>query len=553
MSKGQKQLNYDFEPLLKKSWIEKIESDLKGKSYYSLKSQLEKGMEAEPVYTSEDINDEYNFDWVKSEWLPEHHRAWFLSQQMDSKHLNSQILDYCKEFGIDTLDLSYEEGESEELFTQLMESSVRLIFCKTNLFNAEELSQLNSVGKQVIIEEDYSKAIQDLRLEELINSSEMEFGAIAINFSSLLNNGLSHLDEGVLMISLIHELHRKEKIKQNSQLVLRLAMGSNFYLNIIRIRVIRKLSNYLLQNLGVQNPVIIECHTGSYNKSIYDRDTNMLRNTSEAFAALSAGADILGIYTFDHTFSYSNEFGIRNAANISNLLEFESHLDKSDDMAKGSYALEKLSVEFAEKLWTKFQDILKSGGIVNFCNKSFLKTLAENKKANEAAFSSQKLKMTGTNIFPNSLESISQEEMTEIIDDRLSSNFDSIRLSLDNYAFEHKGSRIKAHLIRIGNHPKRFARATFSANFLAAAGFECIYCDETPNELGDKDVLVLCGDDDDYTSSALKSFSKFSNAKIIAGNPENRNELSESGANFFIHLGAPLEDSLRSILNFIKL
>jgi methylmalonyl-CoA mutase len=47
---------------------------------------------------------------------------------------------------------------------------------------------------------------------------------------------------------------------------------------------------------------------------------------------------------------------LRTARNISSILKDESHLDKVSDPVAGSYYVENLSVELAEKAWKKFQE-----------------------------------------------------------------------------------------------------------------------------------------------------------------------------------------------------
>jgi methylmalonyl-CoA mutase len=109
------------------------------------------------------------------------------------------------------------------------------------------------------------------------------------------------------------------------------------------------------------------------------------------------------IYPYDWMSTNSNEaFTRRMATNISLLLKEESYLDKVIDPAGGSYAIELLTQEIAERTWAEFQRIEREGGI----NQSSVRDTLKQEIAAKAALRIQAVaekteKLIGINTFPN--------------------------------------------------------------------------------------------------------------------------------------------------------
>ncbi|MEN9975053.1 MAG: hypothetical protein RLZZ282_1059, partial [Verrucomicrobiota bacterium] len=93
---------------------------------------------------------------------------------------------------------------------------------------------------------------------------------------------------------------------------IRLAVGSDYFMEIAKIRAARWLWSKLADSYGVKDaPVHIHASTSTWNKTTYDAHTNMLRVTSEAFAAVVAGVDSLHIGPYDEIANSSDEFSRR--------------------------------------------------------------------------------------------------------------------------------------------------------------------------------------------------------------------------------------------------
>ena len=135
---------------------------------------------------------------------------------------------------------------------------------------------------------------------------------------------------------------------------------------------------------------------------------------------------------------------------------------------------------------------------------------------------------------------------------RLGEEFEQLRL-----ATEESGRRPKAFMLTIGNLAMRQARAQFSCNFLATAGYEVI------DNLGFKsveegveaalkanaDIVVICSSDDEYAEYAIPAYNAVKDKAIfiVAGAPACSGELQKAGIENFIHVRVNVLETLKAL------
>ena len=133
---------------------------------------------------------------------------------------------------------------------------------------------------------------------------------------------------------------------------------------------------------------------------------------------------------------------------------------------------------------------------------------------------------------------------------RAASEFEALRLQT-----EHSGKRPKAFMLTIGNLAMRQARAQFSCNFLACAGYEVI------DNLGfatveegveaamkaNADIVVMCSSDDEYAEYAIPAFKALDGRAmyIVAGAPACMDDLKAAGIENFIHVRCNVLETLK--------
>ena len=114
---------------------------------------------------------------------------------------------------------------------------------------------------------------------------------------------------------------------------------------------------------------------------------------------------------------------------------------------------------------------------------------------------------------------------------------------------------LKAFMLTIGNLAMRQARAQFSCNFLACAGYEVVDHLGFPTvEAGIEaamaakaDIVVLCSSDDEYAEYAVPAFKALDGRAIfiVAGAPANMEELKAVGIENFIHVRVNVLETLK--------
>ena len=145
-----------------------------------------------------------------------------------------------------------------------------------------------------------------------------------------------------------------------------LAVGPGYFLEIAKLRALRRLWATLLSAYGLPaeaaTSLRLYASTASWTQTTLDPHTNLLRTTTEAMAAVLGGADALSVTPFDSLFAAPNEFSDRLARNVAVLLREEAHLQQVADPATGAYYLEILTDELARGAWTLFQQVEAAGG-----------------------------------------------------------------------------------------------------------------------------------------------------------------------------------------------
>ena len=207
------------------------------------------------------------------------------------------------------------------------------------------------------------------------------------------------------LVSYIEEMktrgHAPETVLPHIRI--RIAVGSDYFMEIAKIRAIRWLWSKVASTYGVENaPVHIHASTSKWNKTTYDAHTNMLRVTSEAFAAVVGGVDSLHIGPFDEIAGHTDEFSRRIARNLHIILREECGLDQVIDPAGGSTYIEWLTDQIASKSWGIFQDIEKQGGMLACLQNGTVQQSVEAVcKAKFKNIRIRKEKIVGANMYPD--------------------------------------------------------------------------------------------------------------------------------------------------------
>ena len=288
-------------------------------------------------------------------------------------------------------------------------------------------------------------------------------------------------------------------------------------------------------------------------------------------SAAIAGVEAITVTPYDSVYETPTEFAERIAKNQQLILKHESHLDKVADPAGGSYYIESLTASIAKEVWKQFLAIEEAGGFHKAVKEGRIKAEVEGAgNDRRTALAKRKEILLGTNQYPNFSETSEghrpvggrckcgcgchSHENTDnaITAMRLGEEFEQLRI-----ATEESGRRPKAFMLTIGNLAMRQARAQFSCNFLAAAGYEVI------DNLGfrsveegvdaalkaNADIVVICSSDDEYAEYAIPAFEAVGDKAIfiVAGAPACSEELQKAGIENFIHVRVNVLETLKAL------
>jgi len=155
-----------------------------------------------------------------------------------------------------------------------------------------------------------------------------------------------------------------------------IGIGSNYLIEIAKIRSLRKIWSFVLSKYSPKHNCSFNCNLkaviGTLNKSRFDSNMNLIRQTTESISAIIGGVENIEITTLGDESASELKFSRRMAINIPLILSEESYLNNTIDALGGSYVLEHLCIEIENKSWSFFQNIQRKGGIFNQLALDFL-------------------------------------------------------------------------------------------------------------------------------------------------------------------------------------
>ncbi|HRI78085.1 MAG TPA: methylmalonyl-CoA mutase family protein [Cyclobacteriaceae bacterium] len=135
---------------------------------------------------------------------------------------------------------------------------------------------------------------------------------------------------------------------QPQSLAFSITLGTDFFMNVAKLRAIRMNWQRLLTHKKIQEqlPCWIHARALPLNPKEFQSHGNMLNSTTAAMSAILGGCDALTLEPEDN-----QSLSIRIARNVSNVLREEAHFSKVADPLAGSYFVESLSLQLADAAW----------------------------------------------------------------------------------------------------------------------------------------------------------------------------------------------------------
>lgn len=610
MADSKEKLFSDFPPVSTQEWMDKIQVDLKGADYEKkLVWKTNEGFKVKPFYRQEDLEGLKTTDGLPGQYpylrgIKKDDNTWFIRQDIrvdDPAEANAKALDILNK-GIDSLgfhvpakalDADFIRTLLKDICCECIElnfttcqrhtlqlAELLVAYFKEKGYDPEKIQgsvNFDPISKMLQKGKDLSGIVAKGAELVKVLAPFPKFRCIAVNSLKLNNAGayiyqelgyalawgnyyLNALVEAGIPVDLA-----ARKIKFN------FGISSNYFMEIAKFRAARMLWADIVKAYGPTEEcackMVAHAETSTFNLTLFDAHVNLLRTQTEAMSAAIAGVNSITVTPFDKVYETPNEFSERIARNQQLLLKEEAHLNRIVDAAGGSYYIENLTVAIAQQAWNLFLETEDAGGMLAAIQQGTVQdTVNASNKARHEAVSKRKEILLGTNQYPNFSERAegkmpvscccgcggheNEAAFASLNTDRAASEFEALRLQT-----EHSGKRPKAFMLTIGNLAMRQARAQFSCNFLACAGYEVIdnlgfATVEEGAEAALKaqaDIVVICSSDDDaqYAVPAYELL-KDKVLFIVAGAPACMEELKAAGIENFIHVRCNVLETLKS-------
>ena len=203
------------------------------------------------------------------------------------------------------------------------------------------------------------------------------------------------------------------------QILFSISLGTHHFLAIAKLRAARRLWTRVVEACGGSPAAgAMRIHARTSKRVLTQRDpyVNLLRNTVAVFAAGIGGAEIITSVPFDAAIGLPDTFSRRVARNTVLVLQEEAHLHRVTDPPGGSWYLDSLTDQVADKAWEIFQQVERQGGMLEVIRSGWVAEQIDSAFAPRAKdIARRKEGITGVSEFPD----IGEERVTHPAPDRL--------------------------------------------------------------------------------------------------------------------------------------
>lgn len=355
----QKNLFTDFPSISPTDWKNKVIKDLKGRSFEELQWALGEGLTIDPFYTQSDVQGiEVSLPQTSTE-----DNNWEIAEDFiignNLKKDNEQLLESLMG-GIDAPRIFLDSNLSAEELAVLFKD-VEFDYISTHLrlsdnvdgdlffknFNAFLFSKENKKNiaelKGSILGKGFNKRISARTIG--VDSTDFYSEDIPKELAKTIQLGVNQIMSSVEKGHLERAFH---------SIVFNIKIGKSYFPSIAKLRALQVLWARICKGFDVEyiRPEIeVEFATTAYTE---EKNSNMIRATTMAMAAITGGADRLIVLPSDHLEGDASPFSRRIARNVQHLLKMESFFDKVVDPASGSYYIEKMTQLFVDAAWEEF-------------------------------------------------------------------------------------------------------------------------------------------------------------------------------------------------------
>jgi len=411
----------EFESVSAKAWKQKIQVDLKGAEYNeTLVKSTEEGIDIKPFYHADEHD--YEFQLPKS---PE----WLVTEKLYLENVDITI-ENAKDViqrGAESLWIIIPEADKKKLafFEALKEDHtpifIEALFEDFDFFQA--LSEISSKQTKSIwlgfdpVHRLASTGNWFKNQQEDFNIISQTMGLSGFGNHIHIDARLYQNAGGLIIQQLAYTLaHLNEYLNFSSNtnlnptvITMLVAQGSNYFFEIAKLKALRLLVECLCSEYDISFSLKIIAEPSKRNHSIYDYNMNMLRTTTECMSSILGGADWVNNLAYDEIFNKRNEFGERISRNQLLILKQESYFNKVLNPVDGTYYIESLSRELAEKALEIFKTIEAGKGFIHqLFEGKIQRKIKESAEKEQTKVNSGDFTLVGLNNYQNPEDRMSQ-------------------------------------------------------------------------------------------------------------------------------------------------
>ena len=306
----------------------------------------------------------------------------------------------------------YQEGLEEDAYAFLLNNNVEKLYDKTIFVANEDLA-----GHITLSEENRYFSLIDVFVNNEINSQLAEEllsknfeRNICVDASLYQNAGASITQQLTFSLGKAKDLAEVFGAEILNKLVFKFAIGANYFFEIAKIRAFKMLFNQFSKEFNLDLIPYIFAETSLRNKAKNDEENNLIRSTLEIAAAMIAGSDAV----------FANDFKVQNSNTLSEeisfkqqvVLAYESIINVFEDAANGSYYVEEITHQLAEKAWKLFVELDNSGSFSENLKSGKIAEIIYNQAIAEQNWVEEgKIKLIGVNLYPKLEKTKSVEQL----------------------------------------------------------------------------------------------------------------------------------------------
>lgn len=387
--------------------------------------------------------------------------------------------------------------------TNDLTGGVRLFFFHKEFFSPKDLEQVFSHFSSFVDKQDIVCFLLGNQTLENFN----HYGILVIDENNIAVGRSAH-DQGA---NTIHELGLMGycltlKLEKGFQEYYQaIFVDSRFFNNIAKIRAAKLIAKKILEVSGQDKAIHLIALNSYRDWTLYERYSNMLRNNAQVASGLIAGADFVQTSGYQAVFDLEvgesteehQERALRMARNTSHILSLESMLGVVDDAAHGSFHLESLTQEYAQKGWEFMQELLKASSV-----KEKIQEVAQEARENrEKNIHTRKHVLAGLNDFADPKEKLGLKSIKANMY-RSTRSFEELR-----HKVEQMKNPPRVFIGVFGDYAFLNPRLNFAKNFFEVLGFEVKDSEVGIGEFEqfkkliserDEEIIVYCAADTDY-------------------------------------------------------